>query len=104
MAKSCVINSSFESLFRLRQLFLSLITEETLLAMPKSRTCTKFGVLLTVEECRRFSDWALSVDKAGDTSFLELLLNERRLAWAIYSEEFLAGVRMLLPQLKGRGE
>ena len=80
MAKSCVINSSFESLFRLRQLFLSLMTEETLLELPKFRTCTKFGVLLTVDECRRFSDWALSDVRAGESSFLELLLNERRLA------------------------
>ena len=56
------------------------MTEETLLEVPKCRTCTKFGVLLTVDECRRFSDWALSDVRAGETSFLELLLNERRLA------------------------
>ena len=83
MAKSCVINSSFESLFRLRQLFLSLMTDEILLAVPKSRHYTMFGLLLTVEECRRFSDCALRVVRAGEFSFLELLLKERRLARAI---------------------
>ena len=53
---------------------------------------------------RRFSDCALRVVRAGEFSFLELLLRERRLARAIYSVDFLAGVRMLLPQLNGRGE
>lgn len=104
MAKSEVINSWFESLFRLRQLFLSLMTEETLLAVAKSRQWTRFGLLVTVEECLRFSDCALRLVKAGDYSVLELLLNERTLTRAVYSVDFLTGVRMLLPQLSGRGE
>ena len=64
MAKSAVIKSSFESLFRLRQLYFSLITEEAVPPAPVSFDSTSFGLLVMLEEFRRFSDRALRVASA----------------------------------------